>query len=229
MGNTHAEFADYVKGKSVAFLGRSETALFVRQGDFIDSHDIVARVTYPAYLNTFDETADKECKGIIPVEFVKFLGCRTDIFYSNLQAGSIDKYVQGMKQLKDTGGEWIVIANLLNIITGALWSLPLYDMIKTILPTRICPMDDYLDLVRALVSPRYSYPVIGTAAINDLLQHDIKSLYITGVTNWAAKKEDPGLIEQFEYTTQDNFDYVQKLIRNDPRITVDDTMKELYL
>ena len=182
-----AKYSEFLTGKSVAFLGRSKATLSIEQGEFIDSHDIVARATYPAYGNTFDETTGKELKGIIPVELVKFVGWRTDILYANLQ-GENNRYVESMQQMKDTGGKWIVVSNLLNIITGATWSLSLYDKIKRILPTRICSIDNYLDLVRTLAPPRYSYPVIGTTAINDLLQHDIRSLYITGVMNWKAKR-----------------------------------------
>ena len=180
------EFADYLRGKRVAIVGRAGLES-IEQGEFIDSHDVVIRfnrvVPYrPDYdgregLNEHGHTHyayewfryDIFKNHFVPEEWWPRLGRKTNVYYHRLRNGNrkwIDEYV---KKFHADGGKFICFG---------LHGMP------HIHHTTIDDITDvrYLDWEIIVKTTRLVgvTPLEGTWVICDVLSHDIESAYITG-------------------------------------------------
>lgn len=218
----HREYNDYLKNKTVVLVGPANYLSGKNQGSFIESFDVVVRLnrSYPVSVSDFAD-----------------LGSRTDIRYHNMN----QHFAQGgpleVSKMQEEGVRFLSthfpkhlsyfdndIRNCENSVKGSKvrfhsWSdleqfVTLYPMLET-------------------------RPNIGVGAILDLLNYDIKSLHVMGITFFEG-----GYIESYSDRDEDlvplyNVDKVpnhaQKpqrqliklLAENEKRLTLDEYIKQL--
>lgn len=159
-------YSDYLRGKNVILVGPAD---HVDNSEYIDSFDVVVRLN----------------KGLNLVKNTNKYGYKTHIIY-----------------MADTGSYNTLTSEEINNLDFIKFQFPdvsdneLMELIgkDTQNEYKTIPFSDkiqrcnkkYLDFEKEL----QSRPFIGTVAIWDLLQYDIKSLYITGITFAKTKYSD---------------------------------------
>ena len=223
MNYIHQQYADYLRGKSVAVVGLAPYLLDVEQGEYIDSHDVVIRVHggAPGEPKPIDPKV-----GITPVEYYHLLGKRTNVLYSNFQ------YYSNIKRDCDifvnTGGRFVCCANLYFAIGGIKWSLGVQDMFDRETQLRIGDVGFYKDCVRNIGT----CPILdGTMSLLDVIRHDFGKLYVTGVSNYHTADENP--YDNFHatkhgYKPYKDHAYLKQVIQADSRIEVDAIMQRSF-
>lgn len=231
MEKFNEEVSEYLKGKTVAIVGPASTALGTGKGEFIDSHDVVVRI-------------NKEFFAIPGRE--KDIGTRTDVLYSCLVP------------TQTAGG-----VRLLNkkFIHAQPWKAVVWAAFSKHLLTLNEPPDFYAYKNMANFCKRVDgkfpvghidpdvwvkaywgskgKPCTGTNAILDLLNRDVKSLYITGlsffktgyVPNYrrgleSARAAHKHIIRSSHSSGDNQFKYVCSVIDGDSRVVLDSFLKE---
>lgn len=165
------EYAKFLKGKRVVLVGPAPSVIDSNQCDIIDSFDIVVRLN----------------KALpIPKELYKDIGTKTDVLYNCMNPSPECGGVISQSNLNKSGVKFLVspypyIDNINDT------KLPFKKHINEF--TRVMKKDNnfkfcyYNDLKNFT---KYwdimKLPNTGVMAILDLLKHDIKELYITGIT-----------------------------------------------
>lgn len=159
-------YSDYLRGKNVILVGPAD---HVDNSEYIDSFDVVVRLN----------------KGLNIVKNTNKYGYKTNIIY-----------------MADTGSYNTLNSEEINNLDFIKFQFPDVSDNELLKPPtkdvqndyKTIPFSDkilrcnkkYLDFEQEL----QSRPFIGTVAIWDLLQYDIKSLYITGITFAKTKYSD---------------------------------------
>lgn len=162
------KYKTYLDGKSVALVGPASYLTDIYLGKVIDSYDVVVRI------NRGVELIDK---------YSDHIGTRTEILYNCLiehpdNGGKID-----VAFLKDNGVEWISTIPG-SEADGTCKSNKLHNMVKmrTVFKTKLNFKFHVMDFMNygALNKKVESRANTGFAAIFDLLDHGVGTLFITG-------------------------------------------------
>lgn len=195
---SESEYKDFLKGKRVALVGPGKTVCLKKQGELIDSYDVVVR------LNDMLK---------IPNIVKQYIGYRTDVIYStldgnphaiinNLSSNSV-KYASSSYPKE----EWFFEERMQKNISF----LKSQKSFKTI----ILPSSPYFDVKRKT----NSRPNTGFSAIIDLLSSELSELYITGIDFYRSVIEDEGTAYMFGYncqwTNKKGHQYTKKHIESD--------------
>jgi hypothetical protein len=167
------EYHEFLKGKRVALVGPAKSVEGTRQGQFIDSHDVVVRV-----------------KSIhIPPDFQDDIGTKVDILYTDDE--STNDVLPG-DSVEKSGDKWTIYENsdlrdnnidlkyICSVYPQGEW---FFDRFIQALngfsqkhKTRIINNEPYFS-----VKAETNRPNAGFSAIIDLLTAPLAELYITGI------------------------------------------------
>ena len=216
-------FHDIIRNKTVAVVGPAPSIIGTDQYGLIESYDVVVRLNHALP---------------VPKKLIRHIGERTDLLYSSTKIpkslhpnltlvsdtikylvcpyGPIDPFARYMKNFKDSN--------------------------KGKIPFHCPYTKEQHQAIEAKVGTR---PTIGLAAIIHLLEHEIRELYITGLTFYHSTPGDEGGYYE-EYKNKDDYKgkatasevmklvkrigvhdmdahvrYIKNLMKSDPRITCD--------
>jgi len=162
------KYKNYLSGKTVALVGPAEYLSKNNTGEYIDSFDIVVRI------NRGIEVIDKYSNNI---------GKRTDILYSCLIKSPDNGGDLKVNSYKNRNIKWISTIPGSDI-NGKCKSNKLHKMVSwfTVIKFKMNFNFHIMDFKKySLVNDNVeSRANTGFAAIFDLLNHDVKKLYITG-------------------------------------------------
>jgi hypothetical protein len=226
---TKTQYAEYLERKRIVLVGPSPFVLTKREGNLIDSYDIVVRIkkSYP-----------------VPKKLHKFIGKKTDILCTHLKLTQNNFDYNSLNQLqKDIS--WIVSPFPLikpfdkfyryfdNYYTRFLVLNKHYKKKPIHVVTN-------LDYYNNHVFSMKTTPTTATAFLLDILQYNFKELYITGITfrtdgyypQYKSKEEDSESLHRTTIQRQvHDFDkelqYLKPILINDTRITYDNKLKLL--
>jgi hypothetical protein len=215
-------YAEYLKGKRVAIIGPAPSILNSKQKTKLESYDVIVRLN----------------KAVpVPYDLVDDIGKRTDVLYNCMNpcqecGGFIDidlLHKQGVKFLVAPYThykEYRFGQDNLNFAERNL---------KSKAPIFFCHIDNTLF---ARLMEIMKLPNTGVNAIIDLLYHDIKELYITGLTffkggyvkQYRGYSEKQVLARMAKHNLHDQdkqLAYMKKLLRNNPRVVMDQALSEI--
>ena len=213
------DFAELLRGKSVAIVGPSKSIIRKRQEDYIESFDIVVRLNKSLPL---------------PYSMKNFIGTRTDILYNNCNTSDYP------------GENKFDIASLLS--AGVLYLRCPYPEVG-VFRGDIMRFKNHNKNIgfpfgtinkkyyKSIISKTKTRPYTGTLAILDIIKHDISRLYITGLDFFKysyygayriCSKEDiirtrNGAIHKRE----PQIDLIRELVLTDDRIEPDDVLEQV--
>ena len=161
------QYSKFLKNKRVVIVGPSSHIVNSNQGNLIDSYDVVVRISH-GY--------------IIPKNFEKHIGTRTDIIYNPMlpQKGS---------------GITMPVDNLKNKVKWVCASYPAKKHFQDILDFKAKVKNKILfHVVNENFWQKLTYhmkvPHGGTVAILDILRYDISELFVTGITFYQNSKNN---------------------------------------
>lgn len=208
--------------KRVALVGPSSNTTNTKQGDLIESYDLVVRLN-----KTFD----------IPLSRYKDIGKRTDILYNSMNTtdfpGQNDFTPKLIQKLKSN--------NLKYISSPYPFMYPFdNDILKfiEINENQIKLHISDIVLYKYLVSVLKCRPYTGTCAIIDLLNYPIKELYITGIDCYLnqyyneyrniSKKELKNLRNNHIHKNLPQLEFIKNLAINDSRLKLDSFLDNYF-
>ena len=208
-----ADYASYLQGKRVVVVGPAPSMDGSSQRDLIESYDVVVRV---------NEALP------IPKGHEVDVGIRTDVLYHCM----VEKRGRDFAVLVDGWNLKFICSAFPNARWYVRHNVAFLDR-GVRCPYRIFPLLPWKRLFKGLGR---TTPNAGTAAMYDLLSHDIRELYITGFTFYQGgyskgykggdvdrdrdKSRKIELLE-FEHDQKAQCDWLRKLWRTDHRIRVD--------
>ncbi|HEX9900066.1 MAG TPA: glycosyltransferase family 29 protein [Candidatus Methylomirabilis sp.] len=211
-----AEFAALLTGKRVALVGPAPTVQGSGQGPRIDAHDVVVRLNHAVP---------------IPPNLRPDVGTRTEVLYHNLSFTGPDKLpLSEFLPLLPASGMWICSpCPYIRWLPGTIGRIDaVVQALGGRLPFRTMPPRRYLRLYARL----RGMPNAGVCAIRDLMGFALRGLYMTGFTFYAGGTEyyqgyrGRGMASQLhDQAAQRNL--VARWVRRDPRLRVDDPMREI--
>ncbi len=220
-----AQFAEYLKDKSVAVVGVAALD-DMEQGELIDSHDVVVRihyaVPYEGYCGTERNPENYDrwyYPPFIPPEWQSRIGKRVNVFYhKEFVAVEMPKLVDAFRE---AGGEFLCLEYGANLFH--------YDCcnVRKVAPCRYLTNDHFLNVMEVVED----VPLAGSLIIGDILRHDIKSLYLTGCpTNHQPDGRlcTDDRINQNEHMFFKNFNWLHRLYDNYDNIYADPHMTDLF-
>lgn len=171
-------FSNYVKGKSVAIVGPSETTVGAAEGNHIDSFDIVARVKSFMYPDNMIDDLGKRCDVLYTTEAKDKVDIEDYATYKHPFTGeNVYRYEKfpGFDQYKDL--EFVISTYPKDEWFANRYTSQLNDLRKSeIVKCRFVNSESYF---RA--KEKTDRPNSGFSAILDILSFDIKSLHIFGL------------------------------------------------
>jgi len=212
-----------LKGKHVVLVGPAQSILGTNQGNIIDNFDVVVRIKKALSL---------------PSELEPDIGKRCDVLYHSMNfnsvcGGKLDLDLLKRKKVKFLMGVYPPVnpqlenlgykehfQDILSIYTGNLAHVDI---------------DWFLNIVKSVGA----LPNTGTMAILDILNHDVASLYITGITFFRggyipcyhSRYTEKGITNFIKevglHKTELELDYILKKFSQDKRVTWHD--KELVI
>ena len=213
-------FRHYIKGKSVVIVGPANSILGTGKGELIDKFDIVIRLN----------------KALpVPQNLKKDIGSRTDIVYNALNTTDFP----GQNNLdtnfyKQNGVKFVVSPyplsgvfynDIINYITKYQFDIPF----RTVIPSKFFGFKNQLQ----------TRPYTGTCAIMDILQFDVKALYITGIDFYNTpyysqyrrikKTKLNSLRENSIHSAFPQMEYLLYKSLIDKRVILDKTLEKLLL
>ena len=217
------EYNKYLFDKKIILVGPSPSLLSKNNGKLIDSYDIVCRIkkSYP-----------------VPTNLKTNIGIRTDILISHLKLTGRG-YIQNNFGLYDN-----IIFNKLKYILFPFPKEKNYNVFykeyqnacKSI-KTPIIHQENKTTLEYLKNELNGYSPTTGLAGIVDLLNYEIKELYVTGMTfqqdGFAeydkTKKETEARISSTKnyHNMKNELIFFKKLIEKDTRLLVDSTLQEI--
>jgi len=214
-----AVYADYLRGKRVVIVGPAPSMDSSAQHDVIESFDVVVRVN----------------EALPIAEVIKpDVGARTDILYHCM----LEKRGRDFAALVDSWN----LKFLCSAFPNTRWYVKQnLDFLKrgVSCPYRILPLPTWKKLFKKLKS---TTPNTGTTAIYDLLDHDIKELYVTGFTFYKGgysqgykggdvdrdrDKTRQVELPEIEHDQVAQLQLMQKIWRSDSRVSVDETLESI--
>jgi ubiquinone/menaquinone biosynthesis C-methylase UbiE len=209
-------YHNFVKNKKVIVVGAAPHLLNSKQGNFIDSFDLVVRIN-----KGFELTEDMQID----------LGTRTDIIYSGV---TTQWHIHGKIIPEELKGKvkWICSSNISEGV-GTKIEEKFRQRNKNLIPFHTINLQFHKKIMQKLDS----YPNSGTTAILDLLLHEVKELYITGFTFFQKRKECnkiyfPGYRPETQYNDPAHnaprqLEYMKEIVKQDSRIKVDDVLHKI--
>lgn len=220
--NKDTYYNKLLSNKRVALVGPSSNTSHTKQGDKIESYDLVVRLN-----KTFD----------IPLSRQVDIGRRTDILYNSMNTSDFPGQNNFSPKLIDK----LINNNIKYISCSYPFTYPFdTDILKFIdinqsrIPYHIIDVILY----RYLLSIIKSRPYTGTCAIIDLLSYPIKELYITGVDCYLNKyygeyrKIDKYQLHELRHNHIHNnrpqLAFMKQLAINDSRIKLDPFLEDYF-
>ena len=215
----YMKYAQYLKGKSVAFVGRSGYILQRKGGVFIDSHDIVVRIndpspyTIPPNMSSINDQKKAQMRTrksrgpFVPLDYQNSIGTRTSIFYT------VHGWTPIIDPCKQANVQFIVSIRHAN-------QRATLDECQTPIP--ILPYTK--EQRRRLTKQIGSLPYGGTTALDHLLKFDLKTIYLTG---FRSHFDRPDVWVTHHHGIND-FLYMRNVITTDTRVTADNYMLDLF-
>ncbi len=220
--NTREEYSRYLKGKRVALVGPAPSILNSKQGVNLERYDVIVRLN----------------KGVPPPpELTTDIGWRTDVLYNCMNpseecGGAID-----IKLLHDNGIRFLVSPYAPYKSYRFARDINVFGMrnLKDSNSVPFCHIDkNYFARLMSLIK----LPNTGISAMLDLLQHDIKELYITGFTffkggyvkQYRGYSEAQVLARMAKYNLHDQdrqLHYMQRILHDNPRVKMDQALSEI--
>jgi len=215
---TREDYADYLKGKRVIVVGPAPHMDGSKMGDFIDSYDVVVRVNR-GYRISKDMVSD--------------LGQRTDILYQTMLPHLGMGTTTPIEELK----------NKMQWVSASFPDKKHKPMIEKFIKFNSNRMrfhiidKKYWESLRKKVDVPHS----GTVAIFDMIKHDIKELYVAGITFYQAtgphgafyyegyhkKANKKKWAKGTKHDCSRTFKYFKKISEKDNRIKCDHILEEL--
>lgn len=227
------EFRDYLRGKSVAIIGRAAYLANYKLGKFIDSYDVVIRIHMwhiHGQPQQFKNEAEDEANRISPKKFVPAryqinVGSHTDVLYVRAQWLEFAEMSNMFEFLKHDGTSWIGVETFAEMQNGAAQH---HYIEKHFMPVHVIPIDFYGSLSAML---NYSHPLPGTLIAAFIAQTEASKIFIVGCPCYqdVRGKEEHAKLEMIgRHKTITDFHYLRQLVRRDSRVYCDDVMQELF-
>lgn len=245
-----AAFQEYVRGKSLAVVGRAEYLKTIEQGELIDSFDIVVRVHNPVPYNSADEARRimKETrsssthaysraswdysKEFVPRELWPKVGKRVDVFYFNVfgvksdPPSRLEGFLKMIASFKRAGASFLCSESaehyMLRTEGKIGWQS---DVVRETVWDcfRGVGQDDIH--WKNLIDAMSSFPFAGTSVIRDILKHDIREVYVTGFPHFLDMPEPPTPFSHERCL--DNLKLTREILK-EKEYRVDGVMSELF-
>lgn len=207
---------ELLEGKRVCIVGPSKTLIGRGIGNFIDGHDTVVRMNKSIPLNK---------------ELAVDIGSRTDLLYHCLDEPNKSKVN--------------VTAYLEEGIKGVIGSYPPLSYtvqnikyFKTMNKGRLQFRTTKLEVFKQLEKDLDTRPNTGLMALTDVLQYDIKELYLTGFCFYRnfyydgytdlQESQYSKVAESPTHDQNKQMKYWAKLYKEDNRIIIDKVLEELF-
>lgn len=229
-GRLNEEYADYLRNKSVVVVGRGGLD-HLEQGDLIDSHDVVVRIhdMCPYKSGNVRDCPSNEGRHImnVPEEWQSRIGKTCNIlFFSHIinfieTPEFIKKCIHSeAKAFQSIGGKFLCAESWMNHRQPCemFWQ-ELYDV-------RYLTMEHYINTMRLIGG---TFPYGGTLVVSDIIRHEIKSLYITGMPMFITRhnRDDPFGLPNSKPVNDLNF-LVGLAHKYPSRVSVDSNMQEAW-
>lgn len=219
IAKTRQKYCEYLKDKRVVIVGPAPSILNSKQQHLIDSYDVIVRLNRALPL---------------PEHLKVDIGSRTDVLYncmnpSNECGGKIDT------ELLNKLGVKFLVSPYSPLKNNYRFKKDIEQFLKKTPSVLFCHIDpDYFNKLLKLMQ----LPNTGICAILDLLQQDIKELYITGFTffkggyikEYRPYNEQQVLARMDKYKLHDQdkqLRYMKKKLLNDTRVKLDDKLREI--
>ena len=233
MGNTarlESNLTDYLRGKRVAIIGRAQELRSLKQGDFIDSHDIVVRVNNPV---PYALGANREAKYrikqnkqweaeflaspvFVPAWYHDRLGSKTSIYFLNDRQFASDVFEDD--SWCKTICKRLVYAGCNHFIISQPIRLSLLQKHCTVFDITLTHATELYRNTRQFTK---TSPNGGTMAISLFSQFDFAQLYISGFSKQATNKR----LSNVNGPATNDFRFIKSLVHNNHRIDTDSPMK----
>jgi hypothetical protein len=207
------QYAALLEGKRVALVGPSRSVVGSRQGRAIEDHDLVVRLNF---------------QWPIPSSLVADVGTRMDILYHccNGDVPIARLFQPGFERTRFVCWQFGIDSHALQDYCAKLG----------------VPDLEISSVFERLLSRMHAFPTTGTAAVFDLLSHDIERLYVTGMTffhepyhdGYLTAGDDAG--EEYRrgrsqivgiHDVPAQLDLVREIRATDPRLNVDARLEEI--
>lgn len=210
-----AAFADYIRDKSIAIVGRAQLH-DMEQGEFIDSHDVVARVHYPVPYTPGTDPWDwttEYIESFVPPDWQSRVGARANVFYHKVSTAR--EMGDVLPLFRAAGGRFLSVE----------YSQNLYYLeapqVRAMAPCRYLTNDHWINAMVAVGHSAFG----GSLAILDILRYEIKSLYITG---FPCLYTPDGVPQDLPLMSFKNLAWLRHLYESYEGIEVDRNMKRLF-
>lgn len=223
MPRIYQEFADYLRGKRVAMVGKGAPE-HERQGDFIDLFDVVVRVHWPipyhADIKPGDRSEDKpglkwDPPPFVPEKWQPIVGKKTHIFYTSLHGGDRNWCKSIVDAFAADGGKFICEVH------PGIMPRPPEGKLMEHYPVRQLVPELYYHLRQSIVSE----PFGGTIAIADICRHEVTEVYLTGFSCFISDEHPTGTTDNPHVVPLNDFRWLRNFVRQHPdRIKIDDFM-----
>lgn len=226
MKDIDRRFFEYLKGKSVAIVGRSNSLRFEKQAELIESYDIVARLHQgQPYLGTESHPGWDTRNYFVPDNLHKMVGTRTNIFMGSMyQITDVDYAKRILNVFKKAGGEFITNELPYNAKDGFL-SPEVEQLVGEVHNWSQAEQESLEEEIG-------DFPLVGTSAIMDIVSRDVGDVYVTGFPCFMDYLDlgirPETLRDQVtEKVCVNNLRYLCSVARR-KNIKVDKTMKDLF-
>lgn len=210
------EFAEFLKGKSVAVCGRGNS-LERCDGTYIDSFDVVVRIHGPIP-GIKDEINWQPEPDFVPEAWHDRIGRKTDIFYHDLNGVSERRCHQVFDSFFEHGGKFVGV-DFTNFNTHK------HPQTHSYIENEIC-------MVRKTNPSIYFYlhkhlgsrPMAGTEILVDIIMHDVSLVYICGM----ARIDHMPYNASYDKDSKNDDRFIHGLVIEHDNIIVDSVMEKVY-
>jgi hypothetical protein len=223
---TEKSYCEFLKNKTVVLVGPAYHTKGTLQADVINSYDVVVRMNL-------------SFRKFISAKLKRDIGNRMDVLYSALSPYYFHKKLftpESFLDMKKRKIKWIVCTHV----------RPTLSLLKKVnsksnIPVTIIQDKHYADIrSKTKTERKISFkPSTGILTIYDILQYDIKKLYITGVSFYDTKlinkrriyhsgyRDDLIYKSKYNHNTPKEIKLMKKWYKDDERIYCDDVLKEI--
>ena len=237
------KYADFLKNKKIVLVGPSPHMRGWKQGELIDSYDIVVRVSkgYELVSGLESKIANDEYRGNnekfkIKEDIKEDFGTRIDILYQTLFSQWGSGFTAPFEKLKNKL-KWLCAS-----FPDKKHKPFIKDFIKYTNKLNISFHIMNKEYWESIVKDMKTIPTVGPTSAFDLLRYDIKELYLTGFTFCQIKdKNNFYYYPEYFYNNSKHlirkggkkhnnekiFNYFKNIYKEDKRIKCDIILKEL--
>ena len=233
-------YADFLESKRIVLVGPAPHMRGWKQGELIDSYDIVVRVSkgYELIPGLKSKVADHESKGKFNIkeDIKEDFGTRMDILYQTLFSQWGSGFTAPFEKLKNKL-KWLCAS-----FPDKKHKPFIKDFIKYTKKLEIPFHIINKEYWEKIVEEMGTIPTVGPTAAFDLLRYNIKEIYLTGFTFCQIKdknnfyyypeyfyNKEKHLIRQGgkKHNNKKIYKYFKKIYKKDSRIKCDKILKEL--